>query len=68
MTEVSRTGWCPTCAASVPLLDTAAVAEAAGVATETVFEWIETGRFHVAETPDGVVGVCVLSLADLRSS
>jgi excisionase family DNA binding protein len=37
-------------------------ARLAGVTTRTVYRWIEAGKVHFAETPEGLLLVCPNSL------
>lgn len=34
----------------------------AGVSPRTMYRWVETGRVHFAESPDGQLFICLASL------
>lgn len=58
--EPSR--WCPVCAGPAEMVAPESAAALAGVSPRAVYRWIEAGRAHFAESPDGRVLVCLVSL------
>lgn len=48
--------------ALVKMVTPEAAAVVAGVSTRTVYRWVEAGKIHFAETPAGLVLVCLNSL------
>lgn len=60
--------WCAQCAAQTPMLRPEEAAAAAQVSPRTIYRWIEAGKLHFTEAPDGLLFVCLNSLASNRSS
>ncbi|HEY3025304.1 MAG TPA: DUF4124 domain-containing protein [Pyrinomonadaceae bacterium] len=54
--------WCVQCAAPVEMVPPDMAALAAEVSARAVFGWVEAGRVHFTETPDGALLVCLNSL------
>ena len=54
--------WCPACAAEAELVTAEEAAAAAGLSRRTVYRWVEAGRLHFSETPEGWLRVCLKSL------
>lgn len=54
--------WCLVCAGPAEMVAPEAAAALAGVSPRAVYRWIEAGRAHFAESPDGRVHVCLVSL------
>lgn len=57
-----RTDWCPACAAEVKLVTVDEGAVLAGVSARTLYRWVEAAKLHYAETPEGLLLVCLASL------
>lgn len=38
-----------------------------GVSPRTIYRWVEAGRVHFAETPDGRLSVCLASLPEAHA-
>lgn len=55
---------CATCEARPPMAKPAEAARLAGVNTRTVYRWVEAGRVHFIEVPEGDLFVCLASLPD----
>lgn len=55
--------WCPTCAKQVPMIKVDEAANLARVSSRTIYRWVETGKVHFAETPEGMLWICLNSLA-----
>jgi excisionase family DNA binding protein len=58
---------CPDCGAPSEMLTPESAAEMAGVSPRTVYRWVETGRVHFTERPDGRLFVCLTSLHGARA-
>ena len=56
------TAWCDACAAEVRMVTPEEATGVAGVSARTVYGWAESGRVHFAETPEGLLLVCLDSL------
>lgn len=56
--------WCAACGAEVEMVPPDVAAAVAEVSARTVFGWVEAGRVHFAETPDGALLVCLRSLPE----
>lgn len=56
---------CVTCPNGPPMAKPEDTARLAGVSTRTVYQWIEAGRVHFAETPEGDLFVCPASIPAL---
>jgi excisionase family DNA binding protein len=63
---ISRSGhlklWCDACAVWMRMLTVDEAAILAGVSARMIYQWVETGRLHFAETPDGRLFICPDSL------
>lgn len=62
-----RVNWCESCAAHVEMLTTDEAAILSHVSTRTIFGWVEAGRIHYTETPEGLLLICPNSLSQLIS-
>jgi excisionase family DNA binding protein len=51
--------WCPACTPGAPLLTPEEAAQLAGVSVRALYRFVEDGRIHFKETPDGLLLVCV---------
>ena len=54
--------WCLICGATSRMLAPEAAAALSGVSPRTIYRWVEAGRVHCAEGPDGALSVCAASL------
>ena len=54
---------CAQCAERARMLTPDEAALAAGVAPRTIYSWVEVGRVHFVETPEGNIYICQRSLA-----
>ena len=54
--------WCGGCGGPARMLAPDEAAALAGVSPRTIYRWVEAGRVHFAETPDGRLSVCLASL------
>jgi LSD1 subclass zinc finger protein len=54
--------WCAACRATVSMLTPDQAAALAGVTPRTIYRWIEAGRVHYTEVPDGSLMICQKSL------
>ena len=55
--------WCPTCGRQVGMVTPDEAAVVAGVSWRTMARWVEAEKVHFTETPDGLLLVCLNSLA-----
>ena len=53
---------CAECGAPARMLAPDEAAALAGVTPRTIYRWVEAGRVHFAETPDGRLSICPASL------
>jgi hypothetical protein len=60
--------WCSTCAGQVPMVKVDDAAVIARVSCRTLYRWVEAEKVHFAETPEGLVLICLSSLAGNRPS
>lgn len=58
----SRVAWCKGCGAGAMLLTAEEAAAAAGVTPRTIYRWVEAGKVHFSETPQGETLICLNSL------
>jgi hypothetical protein len=58
-----KVNWCAPCGAHVEALTTDEAAILARVSARTVFGWVESGRVHYTETPEGLLLICPNSLS-----
>ena len=58
---------CPDCGGPSGMLTPESAAEVVGVSPRTVYRWVETGRVHFTERPDGRLFVCLTSLQGARA-
>ena len=54
--------WCVQCGAPVEMVPPDVAALVAEVSARAVFAWVEAGRIHFTETPEGALLVCLNSL------
>ena len=54
--------WCVGCAAEGMMVTPEVAAASAAVSTRAVYRWVEAGRVHFRETPEGSILVCLASL------
>lgn len=57
-----RTSWCAPCGKHIEALTTDEAALLARVSARTIFRWVESGRVHYAETPEGLLLICPHSI------
>jgi predicted site-specific integrase-resolvase len=53
---------CQGCGREVRMITPDQAAMLADVRTRTIFQWVEVGKVHFVETPDGKVLICANSL------
>ena len=53
--------WCESCGSQVNTITPSEAAIAANVDVRTVYRWIEAGRVHSVQTPEGFLLVCLNS-------
>lgn len=54
--------WCEGCGAEVEMVPPDVAAAVSEVSARAVYGWVERGRVHFTETPDGALLVCLNSL------
>jgi hypothetical protein len=54
--------WCESCARNVPMISTERAALLARQSTRTIYRWVEAGRLHFTEKPEGQLLICLASL------
>jgi excisionase family DNA binding protein len=59
---------CAHCAAQVRMLTPEEAALVAGVSQRTINRWVEAGKLHFTETPEGLLLICLNSLVSDRRS
>ena len=60
--------WCSTCAQQVQMIKVDEAATIARVSSRTIYRWVEAEKVHFAETPEGLLLICLSSLAGNRPS
>jgi hypothetical protein len=55
--------WCDGCAGRVTMLTVDEAAAFVGASSRAVFQRVETGEIHFAETPEGRLFICLNSLS-----
>ena len=53
---------CSQCCGVVPMITTEQATEMVSVNERAIYRWVEEGRIHSLETPEGIVFVCPRSL------
>jgi hypothetical protein len=72
--EAEAIAWCAECAARVQMLKPEDAAVVARVSVRTIYRWVEAGKLHFSETPEGPNGpnamlrICLNSLMRDRQS
>jgi hypothetical protein len=59
----SALAWCQTCDQQVPMIKVDEAAALSRVSSRTVFRWVEAEKIHFVETPEGLLLICLSSLA-----
>lgn len=54
--------FCSTCGTGAQMLEPVEAARLMRVSLRTIFRWVEEGRLHFTETPDGGLFICLDSL------
>jgi hypothetical protein len=54
--------WCAGCARMVRMITAEEAARLVHQSTRTIYTWVEAGRLHYRETPEGFLHVCLDSL------
>ena len=61
--ETSTVAWCAACASQVGMLTVDEAARLVRASARTVYRWVEAGRLHFTETPEGRLLICLNSLS-----
>ena len=59
----SAPAWCGECNRRVRMATAEQAALLAGVSVRQIYRWVEAGKLHFTETPEGLLLVCLNSLA-----
>ena len=62
--RIAVRAWCGACRGEVEMLRPGECALLAGVSSRSIYALAEAGALHFAETPDGLLFICVSSLAE----
>ena len=54
--------WCDQCGEAVQMMTPDQARAVAGLSARQIYRWVECGRVHFRETPDGRVSICLKSL------
>ena len=54
--------WCAQCAERVPMVTPDEAVAVAGCSAREIYRWVEAGRVHFTETPQGLLSICLRSL------
>jgi len=54
--------WCDRCAEQVKMITPHQAAAIARVGPRTIYQWVEAGKLHFTETPEGSLLICLNSL------
>lgn len=60
--------WRAACRAQTQMLRPEEAAAIAGDTTRTIYRWVEAGKLHFTESPDGWLLICLNSLASNRTT
>ena len=61
--------WCTECRASVRMITPDEAVAVAGRSAREIYRWVEAGRVHFLESPQGLLSICLRSLyTDIQSS
>jgi len=55
--------WCESCEGTVLMVTPEEARVIAGVSWRTISQWVESGRVHFTETPEGLLLICINSLS-----
>ena len=58
----ARFSFCSECAAEAQMLTPEEAAGLARLSLRSIYRWVEDGRLHFTETPDGKLFICLNSL------
>ena len=54
--------WCTLCDSEVKMVTLDEASIIAGVNWRTINHWVEAGKIHITETPEGLLQICLESL------
>ena len=60
--------WCAACRAQTRRLRPEEAAAIAAVTPRTIYRWVEAGKLHFTESPDGGLLICLDSLTSNRTT
>lgn len=56
--------WCAGCSAEAEMTTPGEGSIPGGVSERTIYSWVDSGKVHFAETPDGLLLICQKSLTE----
>jgi len=56
--------WCEQCEKRVQMITPDEAVAVAGRSAREIYRWVEAGRIHFLETPQGLLSICLRSLYD----
>ena len=59
--------WCHVCGDQVGMVTADHAAAMIGVKSRTIYQCVESGQIHFADTPEGLLLVCVKSVSEMDS-
>jgi len=59
--------WCHVCGDQVGMVSTEQAAVMIGVSSRTIYQCVESGQIHFADTPEGLLLICLKSLSEMDS-
>ena len=54
--------WCDACSRLVKMISVDEAAALTGQTERTIYGWVESGRLHFSETPEGRLRICLNSI------
>ena len=61
--QSSPVAWCAACESLVRMVTADEAARLARVTARLIYQWVEAGRLHFTETPEGQLLICLNSLS-----
>ena len=66
--QPAASAWCAACRAKTQMLNPEEAAAIAAVTPRTIYRWVEAGKLHFTESPDGGLLICINSLPRNRTT
>lgn len=64
----AASAWCAACRAQTQMLKPEEASAIAAVTPRTIYRWVEAGKLHFTESPDGWLLICLDSLINNRTT